>query len=62
MAGTYHFMPPELIENDQMYISGQKADIWSLGVTFYSITFLELPFYDQDLEILFDQIRNKKYI
>lgn len=62
MAGTYHFMPPELIGNDQKYISGFKADIWSLGVTFYSFTFLELPFYDQNLDLLFDDIRNKKYI
>lgn len=44
--GTYFFMPPEALskENNKAGYNGKLADIWSLGVTFFCCTFLELPF------------------
>ena len=49
--GTYLFMPPEACDKDQVKkgYSGKAADIWSLGVTFYSFTFLDVPFKGESL-------------
>lgn len=54
--GTYHFMAPESLsdsqDNENGY-DGKKADIWSLGVTFYCMVYLKLPFYHDNLMELF---------
>lgn len=39
--GTPYYLPPEIIKYDKYSF---KADIWSLGVTIYYLTILELPF------------------
>lgn len=44
MEGTYMFLPPESCSFDSMSYSMKKADIWSLGVTIYILTFNKLPF------------------
>jgi [calcium/calmodulin-dependent protein kinase] kinase len=56
-AGTYAFMGPETI-NGNAYCAF-KADLWALGVTFYALLFGKIPFYDEDVIELFDQIENK---
>lgn len=38
------FLPPESCSFDSMNYSMKKADIWSLGVTIYILTFNKLPF------------------
>ena len=40
---------------------GKKCDMWSLGVTFYCILFGTLPFQDDLLLKLFEQIEQGKY-
>lgn len=61
--GTYHFMPPESMIEKKINkgISGKFADIWSLGITLYSLTFLELPFVGKNSIELIDSIKNKKF-
>jgi serine/threonine protein kinase len=44
MEGTYMFLPPESCSFDSMSYSMKKADIWSLGLTIYILTFNKLPF------------------
>ena len=48
--GTAYFMSPEMcnIETCKAGFSGKISDIWSLGITFFSFTFLELPFFDPE--------------
>lgn len=57
-------MAPELIENqkdvDKNSDFYKRADIWSLGVTFYAFTFLTLPYKSNNLETLFDEISTTK--
>ena len=51
-TGTYHFLAPEVCNPECKEYSGIKADIWSLGVTFYCLVFNLLPFGgESDLEI-----------
>ncbi|EGR32237.1 protein kinase domain protein, partial [Ichthyophthirius multifiliis] len=56
--GTYFFMPPEALnkESAKKGYSGKKADIWALGVTFFSFAFLQLPFYGNNLLEIFQTI------
>ncbi|EAR85339.3 Serine/Threonine kinase domain protein (macronuclear) [Tetrahymena thermophila SB210] len=60
--GTYHFMAPESLSdsNQKNGYDGKKADIWSLGVTFYCMVYLKLPFYHDNLMELFEMIQNKE--
>lgn len=53
-------MPPEACDKDQVKkgYSGKRADIWSLGVTFYSFTFLDVPFKGESFGQIFDNILN----
>lgn len=44
MEGTYLFLPPESCSFDSMSYSMKKADIWSLGMTLYILTFNSFPF------------------
>lgn len=63
MAGTYHFMSPETLSSKQKKgTNGKAADIWSLGVTFYCLFYLELPFYANSLANIIQTITKKKYI
>lgn len=62
-VGTSYFMPPECCKsnlNEQKF-SGKKADLWSLGVTFFSLVFKEVPFRGENILQLFDNIQNKEY-
>jgi serine/threonine protein kinase len=49
-AGTYYFMAPEVISlsKGQTY-DPIVADIWSLGVTMFSMAYLEVPFQGKTL-------------
>lgn len=57
-AGTYHFMSPESCNPfvKKKGYSGKKADVWALGVTLFSFTFLDVPFKGEDICELFDNI------
>lgn len=55
ICGSYPFLPPEMLNkqvNDLM-----KCDIWSLGVTFFTLLAGRLPFENHCKEILFSSIR-----
>lgn len=60
--GTYYFMPPEALskETNKLGYNGKKADIWSLGVTFFCFTFLELPFKGENILEIFDVIKKQE--
>jgi len=58
-AGTPAFTPPESISHkpgDDPY-SGKAADIWSLGVTLYSLVYGKVPFHDENIVALYNKIR-----
>jgi serine/threonine protein kinase len=48
----------ELRENEP--VSGFESDIWALGVTFFSLTYLVLPFFDESPVKLFKMIKDDK--
>ena len=55
-------MSPESLQsskNEKGY-SGLIADYWSLGVSIYAFTFLELPFWHDNLVNLLENIKKKK--
>lgn len=57
-------MAPELIENQKDVGKDndfyKRADIWSLGVTFFSFTFFTLPYKSTNLDDLFNEISTTK--
>lgn len=58
-AGTPAFTPPESISHkpgDEPY-SGKAADIWSLGVTLFSLVYGKVPFHDENIVALYNKIR-----
>jgi [calcium/calmodulin-dependent protein kinase] kinase len=63
MEGTYNFMAPELVSKNGLGsgYSGRAADIWALGITFYSFVYYETPFKGDPANAmeLFDQIEKK---
>lgn len=60
--GTYWFMAPELLDSAQSEagVSGAGTDIWSLGVTFFVFTYLQVPFYGNNIFELLDNIKTKE--
>lgn len=60
--GTYHFMAPESLksEGNEDGYSGKMADLWALGITLYCLTYLKLPFFDNSILILIQNIGNKE--
>ncbi|GAB9465211.1 hypothetical protein Gpo141_00002627 [Globisporangium polare] len=54
--GTYQFLPPEALSGGEF--DGFKADVWSIGVTMYALSFGFLPYYSSDLLKLFEKIEN----
>lgn len=65
-VGTYHFLSPESLiskknkSNKTEGYSGKAADIWALGITFYALMFLKLPFYSTNLMKLMEMIEKDK--
>ena len=58
-VGTAFYLPPEII-NDDKY--SYKADIWSLGVTFYQLMTFKTPYDAERLPALIKKIAsNEKY-
>jgi serine/threonine protein kinase len=51
IEGTYMFLPPESCAFDTSAYSMKKADIWSLGITIYILTFNKFPFKMGNTEI-----------
>ena len=45
-CGTMHYMPPEILQNRPY--EPKNADIWSLGVVLYKLSFDRFPFRGKD--------------
>jgi [calcium/calmodulin-dependent protein kinase] kinase len=58
-AGSPAFMPPELCVVRHGEVSGRAADIWSMGVTLYSLAFGHIPFENTGMLELFEAIKNE---
>eukprot|EP00168_Porphyra_purpurea_P014017 TRINITY_DN3959_c0_g1_i6.p2 TRINITY_DN3959_c0_g1~~TRINITY_DN3959_c0_g1_i6.p2 ORF type:complete len:614 (+),score=226.27 TRINITY_DN3959_c0_g1_i6:163-1842(+) len=57
-CGTPTYIAPEIISHAGAGYSGEKVDCWALGVIlFFMLTGGKLPFDDDRLEVLFDQIQ-----
>ena len=56
--GTPLYMAPELFHN---FPYNYKSDVWSLGVIFYELATLRLPFVGKDLEELYKAVNSGKY-
>jgi len=58
-VGTPAFTPPESLSQQpgEPPYSGKTADIWSLGVTLYSLVFGKVPFHETNILALYNQIR-----
>ncbi|KAI9143276.1 kinase-like domain-containing protein [Paraphysoderma sedebokerense] len=61
-AGSPAFLPPELCSNNPQSISGKAADIWSMGVTLYCLSFGKMPYTGSTLIDLYASIREKPYL
>ena len=57
-TGTPYYASPE-VWNDGAYNS--KSDIWSLGIIFYELVMLKLPFNGTNMEKLFKRVVSGKY-
>eukprot|EP00096_Caligus_rogercresseyi_P008932 TRINITY_DN2929_c0_g1_i1.p2 TRINITY_DN2929_c0_g1~~TRINITY_DN2929_c0_g1_i1.p2 ORF type:complete len:629 (-),score=156.70 TRINITY_DN2929_c0_g1_i1:1778-3664(-) len=63
-AGTPAFTPPEALSHkpgDEPF-SGKAADIWSMGVTLYSIVYGKVPFHDENILALYNKIRTQPLV
>ncbi|RLN60136.1 hypothetical protein BBJ29_003425 [Phytophthora kernoviae] len=59
-AGTYAFMGPETLKGGKY--CAYAADIWALGITIHALFFGTIPFYDQDVVALFEQIEKQPIV
>lgn len=58
-AGSPAFMAPELCKVHHDSISGRAADLWSMGVTLYCLSFGRIPFERTNMLDLYEAIRNE---
>lgn len=61
-CGTPLYIPPEVIIADKCPYDPRKADIWSLGVTMFSIVSYRYPFTKRDYKVLYKQQLKRTWI
>ena len=55
-------MPPEACDPDIDEYSGKAADVWSLGVTLFTLLFGKCPFWGQTDYQIMESIRNDEVV
>ena len=58
-CGSPCYVPPEMVKEEKY--NGALSDIWSAGVILYLMLCGNLPFYDDDNQILYEKILSGKY-
>jgi calcium/calmodulin-dependent protein kinase kinase 2 len=61
-SGTPAFSSPELSYAGFNNVSGKAADIWAMGITLYALIYGYLPFNDQNVLELYENIRHQEYV
>jgi serine/threonine protein kinase len=61
-TGSPAFASPELSLGGLHNVSGKAADIWAMGVTLYALIYGVLPFNNQNILELYDNIRNQESV
>ena len=59
MQSTSQYSAPELLKGDKY---NYKVDLWSIGVILYRLYYNEFPYDGDSQEIIFNEIKNKRYI
>ncbi|KAF5300590.1 hypothetical protein FQR65_LT19338 [Abscondita terminalis] len=58
-VGTPAFIPPEALKEGRTGgFSGKAADIWSMGITLYSLVYGRVPFSEENIISLYSRIKN----
>lgn len=59
VCGTPNYIAPEILENKNGH--SYEADIWSLGVIFYTVLIGKPPFETNDVKATYKRIRMNTY-
>ena len=59
VAGTPAYLPPEIVEQRG---ASSASDIYGIGVMLYEFLTGNLPYYNQDIELLFNSIKKDKIL
>lgn len=59
-SGTPAFRAPETLSGTGLVFDGKKADIWSMGVTLFAFVTGDIPFKNQAIPKLYEQIQNEE--
>uniref|UniRef100_A0A1B6DGN0 cAMP-dependent protein kinase n=1 Tax=Clastoptera arizonana TaxID=38151 RepID=A0A1B6DGN0_9HEMI len=57
-VGTPYYMAPEIL-NEKGYDS--SVDWWSLGIIIYEMVFGQVPFYDENISLVYNMIKNNSF-
>jgi len=60
-CGSLAYCAPEVIDAEIKGYLGPKSDVWSMGCILYETIIGDLPFYNQQMHLLLDNIRSGKY-
>jgi serine/threonine protein kinase len=57
LCGTYQYLAPEIVLG---ITYNYKVDLWSLGILLYDLYYFSTPFYNYDINIMFNNIYKKE--